>query len=122
MLSEATSMTGASRKKSFIASFLDVDDFHADTLAVWVDIRLGGRYAHRTHLGMRQHRARDVVAQRFLQMNMALRNAPGDGLAHEIVIDHFMEMIPFRGRDSKRNEKIDIDQHALLAFLFEFMD
>ncbi len=42
-------------------------------------------------------------------------------LAHEIVIDHFMQVVVFRRRQRQRDEQVDVDQDALLAFLFEFV-
>ncbi len=98
-----------------------MEDLDPDRIAVRVDVGLLGRDAHRAHLGMLQHRARDVVAQGFLQVHVALRHALGHGVAHEVVVDHFIELVGLRGALRQRHEQVDIDQHPLFALLLEFV-
>src|SRR6478672_9305145 len=86
--------------------------FDAYGVTVGVDVGLGGRHPRSLHLRMRQHLREDVVAQRFLQVDMALAQAGGDGAADEVVVDHLVEFVRLRRRDVERHVEVDIDDHA----------
>ncbi len=70
---------------------------------------------------MRQHGFDHVVAEGFLQMDVALRHALGDGAAHIVIVDDLIQVIGGRGRFFQWDEEIDVDQHALFTFLFKLV-
>ncbi len=98
-----------------------MEHLHAHALAIGIDVGLFGRHPHGLHPRMFEHDARHVVAQGFLQMDVAARDTRGDHAAHEVVIDHFVELVLLRGGHGQRNEQIDIDEHTLLAPLLELV-
>ena len=63
----------------------------------------------------------DVVAQSFLQADVAFGNAAMHHGAHEVVIDHFVNAVVFGARAFERDIQIDIDDDALRCMLFEIV-
>jgi len=55
-------------------------------------------------------------------MRMALRNTLLNGVADEIVIEHFMQFVFCRSRRGKWHVQLHIEQDPLLAQLFEVMN
>src|SRR5688500_8310151 len=94
---------------------LQSQDFDADCVNVIVDIGLFARYANRSHGRMREQDPRNIVDQRFLQVNVPLFDAVADRQPNEIVIDHFMDPIMTGGRNRKWNEYVDVHCDALRA-------
>lgn len=70
---------------------------------------------------MRQHGFDHVVAQGFLQMDVALRHALGDGAAHVVIVNDLIQVIGGWRRFFQRDEEIDVDQDALFTFLFKLV-
>ena len=98
---------------------LEAEDFDADRLAVGVDVGLLGRHPRGLDARVREHQAQHVVGQRFLQVDMALLHAQRDRAADEVVVDHLVEFVGPGCRQGQRHVEVDVDQHALLAALFE---
>ena len=71
---------------------------------------------------MRQHGGEHVVDQAFLQLHVALRHAFGDGFAHEVVVDHFFQLVILGRRQGQGNVQVDVDEDALLALFLEVVD
>src|SRR4051794_33011341 len=61
--------------------FGQAEHLAADGVAIGVHVGLLGGHAGRLHARMRQHQAQYVVAQRLLQVNVALLDAQRDGAA-----------------------------------------
>jgi hypothetical protein len=53
---------------------------------------------------------------------VAARHALGDGVAHEVVVHHFFQLVVLRRRHRQRNVQVDVDQQALLALFLELVD
>ena len=53
---------------------------------------------------------------------MALRDAGVDHLAHEIVIDHFLDVVLCRRGVLQGNVQLDVEDDALGGVLLEIMD
>jgi len=68
-----------------------------------------------------QHDLGHVVAEGFLQVHVALRDALGNAAADEIVVDHFVEFVLRRRAQRQRHVDVDVDQHALLAAFLEIV-
>jgi hypothetical protein len=83
---------------AFIRRFLQAEDFAAHGIAIGVDIGLLGGDPGGAHLGVGQHAGQHVVAQRFLQVDVALGHPLGDGAAHEVVVHHLLQRVA-RGVD-----------------------
>ncbi len=66
---------------------------------------------------MRKQHARNVVDQRFLQVDVPLFNAVADGEPNEVVVDHFMNPVMARSGKCERNEHVDVQRDALRAIL-----
>ena len=62
-----------------------------------------------------------VVDQRLLQMDVALRHPARDGVADVVVVQHLVQPVLARRRRAQRHVQVDVDQQPLLALLLELV-
>lgn len=92
---------------------LYAENFNADRFTVGISIRFFGGYTDGTDLGMLQQCMGYVVAQGFLQINMATCGACGDGAADQVVIDDFMKAVLSRAGVAQQNIQVHIEPDTL---------
>ena len=97
---------------------LYAENFNADRFTVGVSIRFFGGYTDGADLGMLQQCMGYVVAQGFLQINMATCGACGDGAADQVVIDDFMKAVLSRAGVAQQNIQVHIEPDTLWGVPF----
>src|SRR5256885_1847331 len=65
---------------------------------------------------------RNVVDERFLQIDVTCVDTLSDRRADEIVVDDLLDAILFRGRKGERNKKIDVQHDPLRCGTFRRLD
>ena len=63
--------------------------------------------------------AQDVVAQSFLQTNVAFGNAAVHHGAHKVVVDYFVDAVVFGAGAFERDIQVHVDDDALRRELFK---
>ncbi len=94
-------------ERAFMAqSSSDSEYFDAHRVAVGIHVGLFRRHARSPHLRMLEHGLHQIVAQRFLQMNMTLLDAARNGRSHEVVVDDFGQLVFNRRGQRERHEAV----------------
>src|SRR4051812_28744166 len=78
------------------SDFFQTEHLAPDQLAIGAHVGLLRRHLRCLHARVGEHQRQHVVAQRFLQVDMALADALADGAPHEVVVDHFVQRVVFR--------------------------
>ena len=99
-----------------------MQDLDADCIDIGVHIGLSAGHPHCAHRRMRQQRARDVVDQSFLQVDVALLDPMADRQADEVVVNHFVDSVMPRSGDREWDVQIDVERETLCTLFFDRMD
>jgi hypothetical protein len=97
------------------------EGFDAHGVAVVVHVGLARGHARRHHLGVGQHGRKHGVAQRLLQVDVALRDDAGDLVAHEVVVHHLVDPVVARCVVGQRYVQVDVEDDALRRRALEIM-